>query len=235
MQLSLVGFRRFIDTLRDERYTTNHYIGQAYMETFFLACFVFGLLFTLLSLVLGSVHIGGHLGHAPGHHVGHAGHASNAEAHGDQLPLLNASSLVGGLTWFGAAGYLLTRLGDWALPVAIIGALAVGALGWYLIARFLGLVLKGEVEMNPDDYRLEGTVGEVSVGIPAGGTGEILFQKAGSRRSEAARARVRSQPIPRGTEVVITSYADGFATVEPWVEFLAERESLTAPLEKKEA
>jgi membrane protein implicated in regulation of membrane protease activity len=203
------------------------------METFFLACFVFGLLFTLLSFVLGSVHFGGHFGHAPGHHgVGH-GHAG--EAHGDQLPLMNASSLVGGLTWFGATGYVLTRLGDWALPVAILGALAVGALGWYLIARFLGLMLRGEVEMDPADYRLEGTVGQVSVGIPAGGTGEIIFPKAGSRRSEAARASSKDQAIARGTEVVITSYADGFATVQPWVEFLEERDSLTAPMEKKEA
>jgi membrane protein implicated in regulation of membrane protease activity len=206
------------------------------METFFLACFVFGLLFTLLSLVLGSVHFGGHIGgHVAGHaHVGHA-HSSSVEAHGDQLPLLNAASLVGGLTWFGAAGYLLTRLGDWALPVAIVGAVAVGALGWYLVARFLGLVLKGEVEMDPDDYRLEGTVGQVSVGIPAGGTGEIIFQKAGSTRSEAARASNCGQAIPRGAEVVIASYADGFAMVQPWAEFLEERESLTAPLEKKEA
>jgi membrane protein implicated in regulation of membrane protease activity len=202
------------------------------METFFLACFVFGLLFTLLSLVLGSVHFGG--GHIGGHHFGH-GHAPHAEAHGDQIPLLNASSLVAGLTWFGAAGYLLTRLGDWALPVAILGAVAVGAAGWYLVARFLGLVLKGEVEMDPADYRLEGTVGQVSVAIPAGGTGEILFSKAGSRRSEAARANLKGQAIARGTEVVITSYADGFATVQPWGEFLAERDSLTAPLEKKEA
>ena len=200
------------------------------METFFLACFVFGLLFTVLSLVLGSVHIGGHFGHD----LGHGGHGSEV-AHGDQLPLLNLSSLVGGLTWFGAAGYLLTRLGDWALPVAILGALAVGALGWYLVARFVGLVLKGEVEMDPDDYRMEGTVGQVSVGIPPGGTGEIIFPKAGSMRSEAARASVTSQPIPRGTEVVITRYADGFATVQPWGEFLAERDSLTAPREKKEA
>jgi membrane protein implicated in regulation of membrane protease activity len=210
------------------------------METFFLACFVFGLLFTLLSLVLGSVHVGGHIGgHAAGHHAGHVhfGHAdsAHAEAHGDQLPLLNASSLVGGLTWFGAAGYLLTRLGAWAVPVAIIGAVAIGALGWYLVARFLGLVLKGEVEMDPADYRLEGTVGQVSVGIPPGGTGEILFSKAGSTRSEAARASQAGRAIPRGTEVVITTYADGFATVQPWAEFLEERESLTAPLEKKEA
>jgi len=203
------------------------------METFFLACFAFGLLFTLLSLVLGSVHVGGHIGHAPGHHLGHAGHA--AHSNDSPVPLLNASSLVGGLTWFGAAGYLLTRLGDWALPVAVLGALAIGALGWYLVARFLGLVLKGEVEMDPADYRLEGTVGQVSVGIPAGGTGEILFQKAGSTRSEAARAYAPSRTIPRGTEVVITKYADGFATVQPWAEFLAERDSLTAPLEKKEA
>ena len=99
------------DTTRGEEYTTNH-IGQALMETFFLACFAFGLLFTLLSFVLGSVHIGGHFGH----HLGHA-HAHVAHVDGDQLPLLNASSLIGGLTWFGAAGYLLTRLGDWALQL----------------------------------------------------------------------------------------------------------------------
>ena len=201
------------------------------METFFLACFVFGLLFTLLSVVLGSVHVGGHLGH----HLGHAHAHASSEAHGDQIPLFNLSSLVGGLTWFGAAGYLLTRLGDWALPVAIVGALAVGALGYYLVARFLGLVLKGEVEMDPADYRLEGTVGQLTVGIPSGGTGEVLFQKAGSRRSEAARASIKGQPIARGTEVVITSYADGFATVQPWGEFLAERDALTArPGKEKE-
>lgn len=198
------------------------------MQTFFLACFVFGLLFTLLSLVLGAVHVGA------GHHFGH-GHGAHGEAHGDQLPLLNASSLIGGLTWFGATGYLLTRLGNWALPVAILGAVAIGALGWYLVARYLALVLKGEVEMDPADYRLEGTVGQVSVGIPAGGTGEIIFPKAGSMRSEAARATLQNAAIPRGTEVVITNYADGFATVQPWVEFLAERDSLTAPREKKEA
>jgi membrane protein implicated in regulation of membrane protease activity len=194
------------------------------METFFLACFAFGLLFLLASLVLGFV--GGGIGHG-GPHVGHA-HAPHAHAahHGsnDTTPLLNASSVIGGLTWFGATGYVLTRLGDWALPAALLGALAVGALGWYLVARFLGLVLKGEVEMNADDYRLEGTVGRVSVAIPAGGTGEILFDMAGSRRSEAARG-LGGARVPRGTEVVITGYADGFATVQPWSEFLAERES----------
>ena len=215
------------------------------METFFLACFVFGLLFTLASVALGVVgggigHAGGHLGHAghighaahvgDGAHVGHVAHVGH-DAHlphdgshdGNSLPLLNASSAIGGLTWFGAAGYLLMRLGDWALPAVIIAGLSAGALGWYLVARFLGLVLKGEVEMDPGDYRLEGTVSQVTVGIPAGGTGEIVFEKAGSRRSEAARA-MNGAAIPRGAEVVITSYARGFAMVQPWGEFIDEHD-----------
>ena len=139
--------------------------------------------------------------------------------------------------WFseipGAAGYLLIRLGDWALPGVLIGALLAAGLGWYLVARFLGLVLAGEREMDPDDYRLEGTVGQVTVSIPAGGTGEVMFAKAGARRSEAARA-TGGGPIPRGSEVVITTYADGFATVQPWGEFLAARDKLAVP-ENREA
>jgi membrane protein implicated in regulation of membrane protease activity len=219
------------------------------METIFLVCFAFGALFTLVSVVLGVAgHGAGHLGHGHeighgntvGHEIGHGnavgheiGHAT-AQGHGDlsehlgSLPLFSVSSIVGALTWFGAAGYLLLRLGDWALPAVVLGALLAGGVGWYLIARFLGLVLAGEREMDPADYRLEGTVGQLIVGIPAGGTGEVVFSKAGSRRSEAARA-ASGESIPRGSEVVITTYADGFATVQPWGEFIAAREKLALP------
>jgi membrane protein implicated in regulation of membrane protease activity len=201
------------------------------MENIFLACFAIGALFTLVSVVLG---LGGHgvahLGHGAAHfghghaHLGHAPHVPHGDASQQaSLPVLNASSLIGALTWFGAAGYLLMRLGDWALPAVVLGALLAGALGWYLVARFLGLVLAGEREMDPADYRLEGTVSQVTVSIPAGGTGEVVFSKAGARRSEAARA-VGGTAIPRGSEVVITSYADGFATVQPWAEFLHTRD-----------
>ena len=202
------------------------------METIFLACFAFGALFTLASVALGMA----------GHGAAHAAHGHAAASHGQldhqaaaahhhvipgtpHLPLLNFSSALGALTWFGAAGYLLVRLGDWALPAVVLGALATGAIGWYLVARFLGLVLAGEVEMDPDDYRLEGTLGKVTVSIPVGGTGEVVFSKAGGRRSEAARG-LGGAAIPRGQEVVITAYADGFATVQPWGEFLASRDAV---------
>jgi len=231
------------------------------MENIFLACFAFGVLFTLASLALGfaghgafhlghgAAHLGhgaAHLGHGPGH-LGHGATASghlHADAHGlhshgdpsrgASLPLLNGTSIVGGLTWFGAAGYLLLRLGDWAWPAVLIGALLAAGVGWYLVARFLGLVLSGEREMDPDDYRLEGTVSQVTVSIPAGGTGEVVFAKAGARRSEAARA-LGGVAIPRGSEVVITAYTDGFATVQPWSEFLAARDDKAIAAEKSEA
>ncbi len=206
------------------------------METIFLVCFAFGALFTLASVVLGmgghgAAHVAhGHV-HAPppavhGHAAVHDGHAPlhHGPTAPPHLPLLNFGSVVGALSWFGAAGYLLLRLSPWAVPAIVLGALLAGAIGWYLIARFLGLILAGEVEMDPDDYRLEGTVGQVTVSIPAGGTGEVVFSKVGARRSEAARG-LGGTAIRRGQEVVITAYADGFATVQPWGEFLAARDA----------
>jgi len=198
------------------------------METVFLACFVFGALFTVASFVLGVAgHGAGHFGH--GHDPAHAGHPDS----GDGLPLFSTSALLAALTWFGAAGYALERLGDWALPAILLGALAAGAVGWYLVIRFLRLILSGEREMNPEDYRLVGTVGQITARVPAGGTGEVVFSMGGARRSEAARA-TGGAAIPRGTEVVITSYEDGFATVEPWSEFVATHDDVAA-LENKQA
>jgi membrane protein implicated in regulation of membrane protease activity len=165
------------------------------------------------------------------HAAGHVGPDTTAQAHVGSpepailhvfhaLPLLNPSSALGFLTWFGAVGYLLVRYANWALWAVLLGALLAGAISWYLIARFLGLILAGEREMDPAEYRLEGTLGRISVSVPAGGTGEVIFSKVGARRSEAARA-LAGRPIARGTEVVITSYEDGFAIVQPWEEFYA--------------
>jgi hypothetical protein len=193
------------------------------METIFLAIFAFGALFTLLSAGLGAVssvdHGFGHLGHGHGHGVGHHGIGDKLSS----LPLLNGSTLMGFLTCFGAGGYLLLRLSDWALPAVMLGAVLGGTAGGLIVARFLHLVLSGEVEMDPADYRMEGTVGQITIGVPAGGTGEVVFSKVGARRSEAARA-LGGVGIPRGTEVVITRYESGVATVQPWAEFIAARE-----------
>jgi hypothetical protein len=196
------------------------------METVFLGCFLFGLVFSAASFALGFA--GAQAGHAhgDGHHLplphwghGHGHGAAHAHGHGDagaRQPLLavSLSSVVAFVAWFGAGGYALLRLGA-PSPLALAVAVLAGLAGGYAVSRFLATLRAGERVMDPEEYRLVGTVARVTVGIPSGGVGEIVFTKAGSRRSEAARA-ARGQAIPRQTEVVVTGYDRGVATVEPW-------------------
>ncbi|MBI4497060.1 MAG: hypothetical protein HY689_04060 [Chloroflexi bacterium] len=215
------------------------------METFFLICFLFGALFTVVSVALGFVaHLSdgslGHLGHdGSGAHpaaLGDGGHLPlgldppDALAHAPppgeatagghaRLPLLNVSSALAFLTWFGAAGYLLTEFAAWPALAALGAAVAAGGTGGTIVALFLGQVLAGERAMHQRDYRLEGTLARVTVSISAQGVGEILFTLAGARRSEAARS-LSGRAIPRETEVVIIAYERGVATVQPWEEFV---------------
>ncbi len=206
------------------------------METVFLVCFSFGALFTVVSVLLGAMHSVIHFGHgsADGHGALHTAHGDGAvHAHhagdpshlGDRgsfsLPLFNVSAWLAFLTWFGAAGFLLLRFAEWPPALAVGAAALAGLAGWLLIGFYINRVLAGERVMDPADYRLEGTLGRVTVGIPAGGVGEIVFTKIGARRSEAARG-FDDRSIPHGTEVVITAYERGIAVVEPWHEVLGQ-------------
>jgi len=55
----------------------------------------------------------------------------------------------------------------------------------------------------------------VNVPIRAGGTGEIIFSQAGTRRAAGARSD-DGTALPKGAEVVITRYEKGIAYVRRW-------------------
>ena len=204
------------------------------MESIFLGSFLFGLLMVLASVVLGFAHLalpGGHDGFhlggdgpdaGPGHaHAGEAGHG-DGHGHGQQgLPLWNVSSLLAFLMWFGAAGYVATRFMGLAPLVALIPALGFGLAGAALVSLFLGFVLRGEREMDPGQYRMEGTLARVTITIPADGTGEIVFTKGETRRSEGARS-LDGRSIARGEEVVVIDYQRGIALVQRWQDFIGK-------------
>lgn len=215
------------------------------METLFLACFAFGVLFTFGSMLLGFVSgighggdggggtdLGGHAGADSGH-IGH-GHTGGAD-HGGHTgdgqhglgSLLSVYSISGFLTWFGAAGYLLTRFAAWPVFAVTGASIVVGGFGGAVIALFIARLRMGEREMDPDDYRLEGTIARVTVAIPENGVGEILFSKAGTRRVEAARS-LDGGAISDDAEVVIMDYKSGVAGVQPWDAMMAARESRQA-------
>jgi len=68
-----------------------------------------------------------------------------------------------------------------------------------------------------------GVVGRVSAPIREGGTGEIIFSQAGTRRGCPARSD-RGAALTKDLEVVVARYEHGIAYVRPWDEFTGEKE-----------
>jgi membrane protein implicated in regulation of membrane protease activity len=210
----------------------------------YLLCFLVGFSLSILSFLAGAVHIhlpfnmhfpfhlgpmGGHVG---GHGVGHAsvghgpghagtGHASGSAARNNSahLPWFNAITAMAFLAWFGGVGYILTNYSHLVAVLSLCIASFSGLLAGFLVFRFMArLMHTSNGEMNDWDYRLEGAIGTISMPIRASGTGEIIFEQDGARRSIGARCE-SGAAIPKGTEVVIERYEHGIAYVKPWDEF----------------
>ena len=225
------------------------------MESIFLGCFLFGFLMVVASAALGFAHLAlpgleggahagngvGHLGHGGPHaDAGHAGGHAEAGAYDGaghhSLPIWNVSSLLAFLMWFGAGGYAAMRWLDLPALVALLPATALGAAGAAIVSLFLRLVLKGETRMDPREYRMEGTLARVTIPIPEGGIGEIIFSKGQTRRGEGARS-IDGRPIARDEEVVVLDYQRGIALVQSWQDFIAAngRQAQLASLPARES
>src|SRR5215212_6301018 len=163
-----------------------------------LGLFLFGLLLTGATLLLGIADLGVH----------HA-HADDTGS----LPVSPGAFLVF-LSWLGGVAFVLRRAADWpliaALPVAALLGFGVAAVVQRAVRKLSnpeGSVLK------PEQYRLPGTLGRVSSPIRAGGTGEVIYEQAGVRQVVAARAS-GAEELGSGTEVVVLSVDRGIATVQ---------------------
>jgi hypothetical protein len=188
----------------------------------------------------GHVPIGGHApvgtsgggGHGVGAHAtAVAGHpasvASGPVRAGTDLSIspFNFVTFTAFLAWFGGTGYLLTRYSSvWfvmGLGIALISGLAGGG----IVFLFLSKVLTSEEEnMDPADYEMVGVLGRTSIPIREGGTGEIIYSQAGTRRTCGARSE-EGVAIAKGAEVVVTRYEKGIAYVRLWAEMSGEEET----------
>jgi hypothetical protein len=214
-------------------------------ETFYLICFVVGLALSALSLLGGLGHVGWHfhgphlphavhiptVGHAPhgvphgvtGHVASHASASGQSSANGAAtVPWWNAFSIMIFLCWFGAAGYLLTRYGSFVATVVVVLAIICGVAGGAIVFLFLTKVLlPHERELTADETEVVGVVGRVSAPIRPGGTGEIVYEQLGARRSAPARAE-DGKPLQKQEEVFVLRYEKGIAWVRRWEDVLAE-------------
>ena len=75
--------------------------------------------------------------------------------------------------------------------LALVLAALVGLIGAALVFTFMvRVLLPGQTPyLSADDFDLPGTIGRLSVGIRAGGTGEIVYSQGGSRRVASARSK----------------------------------------------
>ena len=201
-------------------------------ESFYLICFLVGLSLSVLSLLGGMGHFSGHVHmphaghvpHVPHIHAGHVPHGAVGAAHhgamsgqgGADVPWWNAFSILIFLCWFGAAGYLLTRYGNFVGGVVLVLAAVCGLAGGTIIFLFLTKVLlPHERELTADETDVVGAVGRVSSAIRAGGTGEIVYQQMGAVRSAFARSD-DGEPIQKQEEVYVIRYEKGVAYVRRW-------------------
>jgi membrane protein implicated in regulation of membrane protease activity len=197
---------------------------------FYLVCFVVGFTLSLLSFVGGGLRW--HLPHFPHHsggsqlHLGGGPATPAGTAHppgrAGQVSPFNFVSFTAFLAWFGGIGYLLTRFSSVWFLIALGIALLGGLTGAAIVYLFLSRVLTSEDEnLDPADYEMTGVLGRTSVPIRPGGTGEIIYSQAGTRRTCGARSE-NGSPIPKGHEVVVTRYEKGIAYVRLWSELSGE-------------
>jgi len=206
-------------------------------ESFYLVCFLVGLMMSAVSLLGGMGHFGAHvhIPHAP--HLPTAAHLPQGVPHGvphagphaaqgsGTVPWWNAFSLMVFLCWFGAAGYLLTRYGAFVTGVVLVLAVICGVAGGAIVFLFLTKVMMPhEHELSADETEVTGVVGRVSATIRAGGIGEIVYEQLGARRSAPARSE-DGIALERHEEVFVVRYEKGVAWVRRWQEVLEEQGS----------
>jgi hypothetical protein len=221
---------------------------------FYLICFAIGFCFSFISFVFGGARFGRlHMPHFHGHgmpHVGAgpgaAGHASAGRgstggaqgtsgqhvARGSGVSPFNPPTIAAFLAWFGGTGYLLASYSALRVGIELLLSIAVGLIGGAIIFLFLSRVLMSEEEnMDPADYEMIGVLGRLSVPVREGGTGEMIYSQAGTRRVCGARSEDGSS-MAKGAEVMVTRYEKGIAYVRLWSEMSGEADEAADSVRK---
>lgn len=178
------------------------------LDAIFLGAFLFGLLFTVISLALGAFDIGADHGDS-GHDNGH--------------DYLNFSVILAFVAWFGGVGYLASIGAGWTAAVSIGVAIAGGLIGAYIVYQIFKRFVRpaGRIELDPRDYEMTGKLARVTSAIRPGGIGEIVYEQSGARMVRSARSS-SGNAIPRGVEVIVLSAERGVGSVAPWSELYGD-------------
>jgi membrane-bound ClpP family serine protease len=152
----------------------------------YLACFLLGLLFTVVSFFFG--HVGLHDGHAE---VGTGGHAEAGFEHSG-MPGVSAFSptiICSFITAFGGFGMIFSHIpatsNIWvSMPISLLGGFIIAAGVFFLFAAIFSHTQSSSESRQSS---LIGRTATVITPIPRSGVGEIAYVQAGTRYTAPAR------------------------------------------------
>lgn len=168
------------------------------MVTVFALCAVIGVLVLIASLVLGDMDFGG----------------ADVDAAG--LPWLSAPALAAAVGVFGVVGWPLSVGTDLDVPV-VVGIAAAAGIGAYgLLMAVLRSMRRAQTGTVVGLSAAVGTIGELSMAIPAGGWGQVSYVDSESVRSVTTAILVDPDAAAAaGDQVLIVDVEDDRLVVQP--------------------
>lgn len=172
-------------------------------------CLVFGLLFTIISALVGHLF--------DGHDGGHVGTGGHAESGFDQsgipgISFFSPTVLACFITAFGGLGIIFSNIKTteslWiSAPLSAAGAMGVASLALW---AFNAVFSKSQGSSESRVSTLVGQAASIVTPIPEGGVGEIAYVQASTRYTAPARseggAAVGSGQTVKITRVVGTQF-----------------------------
>jgi membrane-bound ClpP family serine protease len=150
----------------------------------FWGCFIAGVLFALVVLLLGDIF-----------HVQH-------------MHIFQPAVTVSGLTVFGGAGILLMRYSDLGPAAVLLGSLLLAAvLSMAVYFLYVKRMNQAENSIGISIRDLTGRIGEVSAAIPPQGYGEVVV-KAGAGLTNQIAASFEGESLESGARVVVVEVKD---------------------------
>ncbi len=218
------------------------------LSLLFIACFLTGLVFFIVTALLGNLghgmthSVAHHSGvvhttsthaasHGPAHTSGQtAGSHSTSHAHVSTqghnqtfLSFINPTTVMLFLLGFGFFGYLFHTtihfVAALTLILAGIGGIAIAGLLLILLSRLFG----GSEESSVQDVSdRTGLLGKVSITIQENNIGEIIYVSPGGMRKSIPARSIDGRRLERDQEVVVVNYQHGIAEVDTWEHFIHE-------------
>lgn len=172
------------------------------MQTLYWGLLIFGVLYAIVSLLIGEV-------------LSHVFDGLVGDSH---LTVLQPTILVSGLSTLGAIGILLGRYTAWQsttiLLTALAGAFVVSSSVYFLYVRPME---NSENSIGFSIAELAGKIGEVNVAIPAAGYGEVIV-RIGAGVTNQIAASFDKEAIPSGTTIVVVEVKEDTLYVSPLTE-----------------